>query len=152
MQKPVVACWYSIDFSASCCLRITLEGVTPETLGCEVGAWEGGREVSGGTHGGNVKNEERGMQRERDSGTEAGDRNWLGTNVALNWRDGSMMVECWIWGKRGGRLCFLILVDNTRPSAHSRVCRHTQMNTVVALMPLLIVSTEIKALTTREIC
>lgn len=47
--------------------------MTPETLGCEAGAWEGGGKR--GTHGGDVKNEERGMQRERDSGGEEGDRN-----------------------------------------------------------------------------
>lgn len=38
--------------------------MTPETLGCEVGAWEGGGQW--GTHGGNVKNEERGMQSESE--------------------------------------------------------------------------------------
>lgn len=54
--------------------------MTPETLGCEVGACEGGGQR--GTHGGNVKNEEMGKaererekERETDRGTGEGDRN-----------------------------------------------------------------------------
>lgn len=56
--------------------------MTPETLGCEVGACEGGGQR--GTHGSNVKNEERGMQRERDRQIEE-QRREIGIDWGQTW-------------------------------------------------------------------
>lgn len=106
-----MTCWYSIDFSAGCCLRITLEGVTPETLGCKAGERVGGGKWE--TWGGDVNNEKRGMQNWADKTEE--------TKMEIDWGQTWLLIEGmdqWCWNAEfgwGGGICSLLPEDdNTR--------------------------------------
>lgn len=114
-----MTCWYSIDFSAGCCLRITLEVVTPETLGCKAGEQAGGGKW--GTHGGDVKKWREGNAKRAEKTEEA--------EIEIDWGQTWLLIEGkdqWCWNAEFGEvLCSLVPVDDGE-TRHTPHCAHTQ--------------------------